>query len=294
MTGRRDGWDGDERDGDPVIGGTLLKFLGLAVALYAALIGIAYSAQHWLTYLPDPVRVPPSAAGLVDVRETVLRTADGEQVIVWRADARAGQPTLIYFHGNGSALANRAPRIAQFQAEGWGVAMMAYRGYGGSTGVPSERANMADAVALFDALVGEGLGRRDIFLYGESLGTGVATRVAVERPGVGGVILESPYTTLGDAGAAQFWFLPVRWLLKENYATITAIHLIGAPLLVLHGALDRTIPIALGERVFTAAQEPKRMVRYPAGGHNDLYLAPSTALSAVRAFVQRVRSGQPL
>ncbi|NOU06558.1 MAG: alpha/beta hydrolase [Hyphomicrobiaceae bacterium] len=265
----------------------LVKTLGTLAIFYALLIGVAYYAQHFLTYLPDPKRIAPVSIGLREVTERTLATPDGEQVIYWYAAAKPGQPTLIYFHGNGSALANRAPRFAVYQSVGWGIAMMAYRGYGGSSGRPSEMANKSDAKQLYDALVRDGVPPASIVLYGESLGTGVATHVALTSPAAG-LILESPYTSLPDAGAAQFWFMPVRWLMREKYDTAAIIGQIKMPVLVLHGARDRTIPVALGRRIAELAPDPKTYVEFPEGGHNDLYQPPNHAFQHVRKFVGSV------
>jgi uncharacterized protein len=265
----------------------LVKSITTLAILYALLIGVAYYAQHFLTYLPDPTRIAPASIGLRDVTERTLATSDGEKVIYWYATAKPGQPTLIYFHGNGSALANRAPRITVYQSAGWGIAMMAYRGYGGSSGRPGEIANKADAKQLYDALVRDGVPPASIVLYGESLGTGVATHVALSSPAAG-LILESPYTSLPDAGAAQFWFLPVHWFMREQYDTAAIIGQVKIPVLVLHGARDRTIPVALGRRIAERANEPKTYVEFPDGGHNDLYQTPNHAFQHVRAFVGRV------
>ena len=109
--------------------------LGLAVAY--VLVGVAgYFGQRKLMYFPDRARVQPAEVGLADVAERVLKTPDGARVIAWYGKARPGQPTLLYFHGNGGSLAIRAERIRRFMAEGWGVYMMTYRGYGGGTGKP--------------------------------------------------------------------------------------------------------------------------------------------------------------
>ena len=160
--------------------------------------------------------------GLAGVEERTIETPDGERVVAWYGRARPGRPTLLYFHGNGGSLAIRAPRIARFMDEGWGVYMMTYRGYGGSTGSPSEAANVADARLAYAALVKEGVPPRSIVVYGESLGSGIAVRIAAELP-VGGVILDAPYTSIVDVAAQAYPFLPVRLFLIDRYET-TRVH----------------------------------------------------------------------
>lgn len=260
-----------------------VKLLLGAAAAYA-LVGLAaYLGQRKLMYFPDRERTQPAEVGLAGVEERVLATPDGERVIAWYGKARPEQPTLLYFHGNGGSLAVRAARIQRFMAEGWGVYMMTYRGYGGSTGHPTEANNMADAPLAYDALARE-VGPKSIILYGESLGSGIAVRLATERD-VAGVILDAPYTSIVDVAAAAYPFLPVRALLIDRYETSKYIARVKVPLLVLHGELDPVVPVAMGREVARLANEPKRLVTFPDGGHSDLYADGNGAIDAVRAWI---------
>src|SRR5262249_33788209 len=160
----------------------LIKLVLTACALWVLVALAAFFGQRSLMYFPNRVRTSPAAAGLGDVEERLLNTPDGARVVAWYGKARPGQPTLLYFHGNGGSLLERADRVRRFMDEGWGVYMMTYRGYGGSSGSASETANVADARLAYGALAAEGVGADKIVLYGESIGTGVATRIATERP----------------------------------------------------------------------------------------------------------------
>jgi fermentation-respiration switch protein FrsA (DUF1100 family) len=222
-------------------------------------------------YFPSRERVPPASLGLYNVEERVLATPDGEHVIAWYGRAQPAQPTLLYFHGNGGNLALRAERVRKYLQRGRGMFMMSYRGYSGSTGGPSEAANVADARLAYDALVMEGVRPDDIILYGESLGSGVATRIAAEKQ-VGGLILDAPFTSAVDVGARHYPILPVRPLLHDRYDTIRWIGQVTAPLLVVHGGRDAVIPIAMGRQVFDAAKGPKEFAAFPEAGHEDHYL----------------------
>jgi fermentation-respiration switch protein FrsA (DUF1100 family) len=267
-----------------------IKLLLGAVAAYA-LVGVAaYFGQRKLMYFPDRARVEPAAVGLKGVEERVLKTPDGERVIAWYGRARPRQPTLLYFHGNGGSLAIRASRIGRFMAEGWGVYMMSYRGYGGSTGHPTEANNIADARLAYGALVLGGVAPKSIILYGESLGSGIAVRLAAERE-VAGVILDAPYTSIVDVAAAAYPFLPVRAFLVDRYETTKYIANVEVPLLVLHGELDPVVPVAMGREVARLANEPKRLVVFPDGGHSDLYVNGNGAIDAVRAWIGSLRLG---
>ena len=240
--------------------------------------------QRRLLYRVDTRHVSPREAGLHGVGELRIEAPDGAMIVAWYGKAKAGQPTLLYFHGNGGSLAERKPRIERFMNQGWGVFMMTYRGYGGSTGEPTETDNIADAVRAYDRLVSLGVPAKDIVLYGESLGTGVASRVALQRRAAG-LILDAPYTSIPDVGAREFWYVPVRLLLRDRYETARIINKVDVPLLIIHGALDETVPVEMARELFRRAQQPKTLVVLPNGGHSDLYVNGNGGLEAVRAFL---------
>ena len=218
-------------------------------------------------YVPARERVAPSAIGLAGVEEIEIATPDGHRVIAWAGAARPGQPTLLYFHGNAGSLVDRAERMRKYLDRGRGV-IMAYRGYGGSTGSPSEAANVADAMLAYDTLVARGVKPGDIILYGESLGSGVAVQVASRRA-VAGVILDAPYTSIVDVAALVYPWLPVRPFVWDRYETLQHVRNVAAPLLVVHGARDALIPVEMGRAVFAAANEPKTLAILPNAGHSD-------------------------
>jgi uncharacterized protein len=255
-----------------------------AMAAYAVLGFAAYLGQRKLMYFPDRTHVEPAEVGLTDVHERVLKTPDGERVIAWYGKARRGQPTLLYFHGNGGSLSIRAPRIARFMAEGWGVYMMTYRGYGGGSGTPTEIDNVADARLAYGALLLEGVAPSSIIAYGESLGSGIAVRIGIERQ-VAGVILDAPYTSIVDVAARAYPFLPVRAFLLDRYETTKYIANLKVPLLILHGARDGVVSVAMGRELARVANEPKRLVIFPEGGHSNLYVDGNNAIEPVRRWI---------
>lgn len=268
----------------------LKNALIVLAGLYALLVLVAWGAQRYLVYVPDPTRVDPAALALPDVGERLVEAPDGVSVVAWYAPARQGRPTLLYFHGNGGNLANRSEVIRRFMAEGLGVYMMSYRGYSGSGGTPSESNNVADARRAYADLRGLGIVAGDVVLYGESLGSGVAAQVALDAVAAG-LILEAPFTSIVDIGAQSFPFLPVRWLMTHRYETIGIIDRVRMPLLVVHGEADRIVPVAMGREVFSAAAQaaPKRLVTLPGAGHNDHMRYGS--FEAIMSFVREV--GKP-
>ncbi|MBV8753945.1 MAG: alpha/beta hydrolase [Hyphomicrobiales bacterium] len=260
----------------------MLKWLLIILVVgYGAIVALAYFAQRSLMYFPDRTRTAPAAAGLPQAEEVELATSDGERVIAWHVPPQGERPVVLYFHGNGGALAWRADRFRRLVGDGTGLVALSYRGYGGSTGQPSEAGLLRDAEAAYTFATARYPAER-LVLYGESLGTGVAVAIAAEHK-VGKVILEAPFTSAVDVGAAAYPFLPVRLLMHDTFRSDERIGKVTAPVLVVHGARDNVIPISYGERLYGMITAPKKFVRLPDGHHSDLdsYGAPA----AVRDFL---------
>jgi len=260
---------------------TTVKWILIFVLVgYGGFVALLYVVQRSLQYFPETFRTPPAAAGFPEAEEVVLDTADGERVIVWHVPPRGDKPVVLYFHGNGASLRWRVERFRELTADGTGLVALSYRGYGGSSGSPSEAGFIADANAAYAFAVARYPAER-IVLWGESLGTGVAVALAAERP-VGHVVLESPFTSAADVGAERYWFAPVRLLMKDQFRSDLRIGKVTAPVLVLHGDRDHVVPFAFGERLYALITAPKRFVRFPGLGHNDL---GAQAVAAAKAFL---------
>jgi fermentation-respiration switch protein FrsA (DUF1100 family) len=248
---------------------SLKLLLAAAVLIYGALVLAMYVFQRAVMYpAPQVTRTAPAAAGFPQAQEIILDTADGEKIVVWYVPPQDGRPVIIFFHGNGEVIAWRVPRFRELTASGIGIIAVSYRGYGGSTGRPSEAGLIADAEAAYNFAAARYAPER-IVVWGYSLGTGVAAALASKHP-VGKLILEAPFTSAADIGAAAFPFLPVRWLLKDTFHSDDRIGAVRAPLLIMHGEKDTVVPVRFGERLFSLANEPKRMVRFPQGDHVNL------------------------
>ena len=147
--------------------------------------------------------------------------------------------------------------------------MVGYRGFG-NPGAPSEQGLYNDARAALGELHKRGVPDKAIVLYGESMGTGVATQMATEI-NAAALILESPYTSVPDVGADRYPVVPVRWILRDRYDSLSKISSVHMPLLLLHGEQDQVVPVRFGKQLFAAANDPKQAEFVPDAGHNDVY-----------------------
>ncbi|HLH97023.1 MAG TPA: alpha/beta hydrolase [Xanthobacteraceae bacterium] len=253
--------------------------VGLAIG-YLAFVALLYLVQRNLMYFPDRARLPPAALGL-SAEDVRLDTPDGERLVAWHIPPRGDRPVVLYLHGNGGNLSHRVARFRTLTADGTGLVAVDYRGFGGSSGSPTESGLHIDAETLYAFAATRYAGSR-IVVWGESLGTGVAVSLAVERP-IGWLVLEAPFTAAVDVAARRYPFAPVHWLMKDQFRSDRQIARVAAPLLVLHGARDTIIPIEYGERLFALAHDPKRLVRFPDGEHEDLDRFGAQAV--VKAFL---------
>jgi fermentation-respiration switch protein FrsA (DUF1100 family) len=256
-------------------------FLVIVVLGYGGLLALMYVFQRKLMYFPDATRTPPAQAGLPQAEDVTLTSSDGEKLIAWHVAPRGDKPVVLYFQGNGGALNMRVGRFQWLIEDGTGLVALSYRGYGGSSGSPSEAGLIRDADSAYEFAVARYAPARMV-LWGESLGTAVAIAVAAEHK-VGGLILDAPFTSAADVGAAAYPFVPVRWLIKDSFRSDLRIARVTAPILIRHGERDWVVPIRFGERLFALARVPKRFLRVPNAGHEDL--DEHGAVDAVKAFL---------
>lgn len=241
--------------------------------------------QRRLVYFPD-ARAPDAAArGVPGVAVGRTTTQDGLSLLTWYAppDAEDGL-VVLYLHGNAGNIGNRAGRLLPLNDAGWGVLLLEYRGYGGNPGTPSEDGLWLDAQAGMAALRRIGVPPERTLLWGESLGTGLAVRLAAESP-VAAVLLEAPYTSLAAVGRWHAPMLPMGLLLGRAYDSLSLIPKVRSPVLVMAGARDTLIPPAISRELYDAATSPKELWIAPDADHNTL--ADAGAIAAAADFVRR-------
>ena len=274
--------------------------IGLAVG-YGAIVGLAFAFQDQLLFQPSSrLLATPDEAGMP--YETFhLDTEDGETLHGWWIPApnvsRETSPgastehTLLFFHGNAGHISGRLESVQQFHQLGLNVLIVDYRGYGQSTGSPSEEGIYRDAEACWRYLTEtKGLASQEIIVFGRSMGGGAATWLAArEKPGA--VILESVFTNVPDVGAHHYSFLPVRALATNQFDNESRVGQIGAPKLFIHSRGDRVVPFELGRQVYEAAAEPKQFLEIE-GGHNDGFLVSADEyLRTIDDFLSKHRTG---
>ncbi|SFD25613.1 hypothetical protein SAMN05428997_12273 [Bosea sp. CRIB-10] len=249
----------------------ILKLLAIgALSVYVAALVLLYVQQRQLLYPRNPARAEIASANLPRAEETELATSDGEKLIAWVVPPRDGKPVLLFFHGNAGNFASRGrqSRFRLLTEDGTGLFAVSYRGYGGSTGSPSEDGLALDARAAYAAAAARfGAGR--LVGYGESLGTGVVLKLAAEAP-IKAVILEAPYMSTASVAQLRYPYVPVGVLMKDRFRSDLVIGEVRVPLLILHGQRDSVIPFSQGEALFALANPPKRFISFPRGDHNDL------------------------
>ncbi|HJN61504.1 MAG TPA: alpha/beta hydrolase [Alphaproteobacteria bacterium] len=245
--------------------------IAAGVGTYGLVLGGAFAGQRRLLYFPSSERPSPALSGVPEMAEVSLATEDGLALLAWhRAPARAALPTLVYFHGNAGHIGMRADKVRPYLDAGFGVLLTTWRGYSGNPGKPDEAGLYRDGAAALAYLQETGTAPESILLYGESLGTGIAVHLAAERAPAA-VVLEAPFTSIADVAQARFPILPVKHLILDRFDSKSKIAQVAAPLLIVHGGRDGTIPLRFGKRLFAAAGEPKKLKIYPEAGHNDLY-----------------------
>jgi uncharacterized protein len=241
------------------------------------------SLLNSLLYFPSRAIIEtPERAGL-DYRELGMECDDGERLHGWWIGARADlRGHLLVCHGNAGNIGDRVLHAALLTAAGFDVLLFDYRGYGRSSGRPSEEGTYRDARAALTCLLEQpGVDPARVFYLGESLGGAVALDLALDRSPAGLVLL-SAFTGVRDLGRLHYPFVPTA-LVPDAYPTLRRIHELHAPLLVLHGDSDEIVPLAQGKALFESASEPKRMHVFPGLGHNDLVPLAGAELAQVIA-----------
>lgn len=274
----------------------LVNILVSVAVTYAAIVALIFLFQDRLVYFPGASRelaATPQAYGL-EYESLNIRTADGETLHGWWIPAPATrQPRgiVLLLHGNAGNISHRLDYTHMFNRLGYACLLVDYRGYGKSSGSPSEEGTYGDAEAAWQWLSqARGANAGDIVIAGESLGGGVATWLALRHP-PRALLLMSTFTSIPDMAAGIYPFLPVRLIARISYDNLANMRQIRTPVLVAHSSQDDVVPFAHGQALFAAANEPKQFLEMR-GRHNEGFIfAREEWVGAVDAFLKRHAPG---
>jgi len=234
----------------------LIILLLTFILFYFAIIALAYIFQRKLLYNPTENNYSDDEL-LVNVDEVKIKTQDNLELKSWYHNKNIkGYKTILFLHGNAGSLENRIHKINHFKDIKVNFLIIAWRGFSGNKGEPNEKRLYDDANSAVKWLKSKGVKEKNIIIYGESLGTGVAVEIA-QKKYFAGVILESPFTSMIDTGKSKYRFLPVSFLLKDKYESNKKIKNIKSPILVMHGKVDKIVPFYMGKKMYELANSPK-------------------------------------
>lgn len=265
----------------------LKSFLLLVFALILIWV-LAYSLQRYFIYFPSREKPKREEFNAEDMQVILISIAEGLTLSSWYKPATQGKPTLLYLHGNAGHIGYRMYLVRQFLDAGLGVLLLEYRGYGNNPGNPTESGLYDDGRAAIHFLQKQGIPEKHIVLYGESLGTGVATKIATEFS-ICALVLQSPYTSLRALGRYHYPWLPIPT--RDKYDSLSRIHKIHAPVLMLHGKLDVVVPYRQGRALFHEANQPKKWIEFPMKGHLNLWDASyaHTVIDFIKSYCSSIK-----
>ncbi|MDR3501709.1 MAG: alpha/beta hydrolase [Legionella sp.] len=246
----------------------LINILKVGCFTLIALSLVMYVFQRNLIYFPAREVPSRQVYHAMDMQSLHLKTSDGIELLAWYKAAKANQPTVLFLHGNAGHIGYRMFLARAFLDAGFGVLLLEYRGFGGNKGNPTEEGFYTDARTAIHFLQQQGMSPLPLVLYGESIGTGVAVKMAEEFPTCA-VILQSPYTSLPAVARYHYpWIFIPPW---DKYNSLARIHNVKSPVLILHGKQDKLIPFEQGLTLFNQANEPKTFVALDDKDHNNLW-----------------------
>jgi uncharacterized protein len=267
---------------------SMMTWIGWACITVACFVLLTWGASRMLYY---PMRYPAGSwlvQESLEAKDVWLTASDGTKLHAWWIAAPQARLATLHLHGNGGNITHRDLSAKSILVAGSSVLLLDYRGYGKSSGRPSERGLHRDAEAAYDYLIVQGYRPGQIIIHGESLGCAIATYLASRRE-CAGLILEAPFTS---AKAVAGRVMPVIGpLLMWGYDSLGRIKQIRAPLLIIHGDRDEVIAYEFGQQLYAAANAPKVFWTVPGATHNDLHIVGRAEFSRRLAeFYQRLGS----
>jgi len=234
----------------------LLQLISIIFFLYFFVLVFLYFYQRNLLYLPNENNYSGDKIS-VDIQKVKIPTSDNIELLGWYHEKNLkDHKTFVYFHGNAGSLENRIHKLNHFKNMNINFLIIAWRGFSGNNGKPTEEGLYIDGKSAIDWLIKKGVDEKNLILYGESLGTGVATHLA-QNKNYAGVILETPFTSMIDTAKKFYPYIPVSLLLKDKFENYKKIKNINSPILVMHGEVDQIVPFFMGKKIYELANKPK-------------------------------------
>ena len=234
----------------------ILSIVGLVALIYLTITFILYNSQRSLLYHPTENNYSGDMLA-VSIEKIKIKNDDNIELLAWYHEKdKEKYKTLLFLHGNAGSLENRIHKINHFNDMNVNFLIISWRGFSGNKGKPTENGLYKDAKSGVDWLKNKGIRQEDIIIYGESLGTGIATEIA-QNNNFAGVILESPFTSMIAAGQSKYPIFPIKFLLKDKYESDKKIKNIKSPILIMHGEEDKIVPFWMGKKLYELANQPK-------------------------------------
>ena len=233
-----------------------LQIILIIFLIYSFVLVFLYFYQRNLLYHPNENNYSDDKI-TVNIEKVNIKTSDNINLLGWYHEKNLKEfKTLIFFHGNAGSLENRIHKLNHFKDMNVNFLIIAWRGFSGNSGEPSENGLYKDGKSAIDWLIKKDISEQKLMLYGESLGTGVAVHLAQNR-NFSGVILETPFTSMIDAAKTFYPYIPVKLLLKDKFENYKKIKNINSPILIMHGEADQIVPFSMGKKLYEIANKPK-------------------------------------
>ena len=249
----------------------MIKYISSGLLLYVIIGTILYLFQRKLTFNKSGKPNKPQYYELLNVSEVYIQVSKSIKLLAWLSKPKKNKPIIIYFHGNSLDIGERAYRIKKYIDEGYGIFLPAYRGFSGNKGHPSEKNLYNDSKKIVEWLINKfSINKKQIVLYGESLGTAVAVELA-QYQDYKAVILESPFTSVAEVAQKMYPIYPVKYLIWDKFDNVSKINNLISPILFIHGKKDEIVPFKLGKKLYEKCKVKKNYLYIDEAMHNNLY-----------------------
>ena len=249
----------------------MIKYITYGLSVYLIIGLCLYLCQRRLTFNKSGPPNKPLDYGLKNVVVEYIQISNDLKLLSWFSEPKNSKPTIIYFHGNSFDIGERAYKIKSYIDKGYGILILAYRGFSGNIGSPTEKNLYSDSKISVNWLKKKlSIDESKIILYGESLGTAVAIELA-QNMNYKAVILEAPFTSVSDIAQKMYRIYPVKYLIWDKFDNFAKINNLISPVMFLHGKKDEIVPFNMGVKLYEKYHNKKDKVFIDEAMHNNLY-----------------------